>query len=66
MIGYPLDRLYEEIAFISYYFHWDYKTLMGMEHPERQQWVKQVSNINKKINRDGGKDGSSVSILSVT
>ncbi|EMS70788.1 DUF6760 family protein [Ruminiclostridium cellobioparum] len=52
MTGYPLDRLYEEVAFLSYYLHWDYKTVMGLEHFERERWCREVSQINKKLNGD--------------
>ncbi|KAB2929267.1 MAG: hypothetical protein F9K24_20400 [Leptonema illini] len=49
MTGYPLDRLYEEIAFLSYYLHWDLSTLLALEHRDRQAWVEQVSAIHRKM-----------------
>ncbi|HEX2926970.1 MAG TPA: DUF6760 family protein [Ruminiclostridium sp.] len=55
MTGYPLDRLYEEVAFLSYYLHWDYKTVLGLEHSERERWCREVGEINKKLNGDEGK-----------
>ncbi|WP_306453654.1 DUF6760 family protein [Candidatus Methanoperedens nitratireducens] len=48
--GYPLDRLYEEVAFLAYYLHWDHETIMNLEHRERQQWCEEVSKINKRLN----------------
>ena len=36
MNGYPLDQLYEEMAFIAYHFHWSHDELMNAEHGERQ------------------------------
>lgn len=50
MTGYPLDRLHEEVAFLAYHFHWDYGTIMNMEHRERLRWCEEVSKINKKMN----------------
>jgi len=50
MIRYPLDRLYQEVAYISYHFHWSYDDVLAMEHAERQIWVKEISAINKEIN----------------
>jgi hypothetical protein len=47
--GYPLDRIYEEVAFIAYYFHWDHDLIMNMEHEERKRWVKELSKINRKL-----------------
>ena len=49
-IGYPLDRLYEEVAFLAYYMHWPMSEIMGLDHRERQQWVAEVSKINKQMN----------------
>lgn len=47
--GYPLDRLYEEVAFIAYHFHWSYEEIMNMEHKERQKWVEEISKINRQL-----------------
>lgn len=54
--GYPHERLYEEVAFLAYHFHWDHDTIMNMEHRERQQWCEEVSKINEKLN--GEKPGN--------
>lgn len=48
--GYPLERLYEEMAFIAYYFHWSYDQLMTVEHLERRRWCEEISKINRKLN----------------
>jgi len=50
MIGYPLDRLFEEVAYISYHFHWPHDEVMRLEHRERQQWVTEVARINRRLN----------------
>lgn len=49
MTGYPLDKLHEEVAFIAYYFHWNYEDIINMEHSERQKWCEEISKINKKL-----------------
>ncbi|HWP92881.1 MAG TPA: DUF6760 family protein [Thermodesulfobacteriota bacterium] len=49
MIGYPLDRIYEEVAFIAYHFHWTHEEIMNMEHRERQRWVEEISRINRQL-----------------
>jgi len=50
MTGYPLDTLFEEVAYISYHFHWPYEQVMGLEHRERQQWVAEIAKINERLN----------------
>jgi len=50
MVSYPLDHLFEEVAFLDYYFHWDYETIMNLEHRDRQRWCEEISKINKNLN----------------
>jgi len=52
MIGYPLDRLYEEVAFIAYHFHWSFEDIVNMEHRERQKWCEEISRINRHLSVD--------------
>jgi hypothetical protein len=54
--GYPLRALYEEVAFVSYHFHWPPDDVLNLEHAERRRWVKEISAINERIN---GKDSQS-------
>jgi len=49
MISYPLDRIYEEVAFIAYHFHWSWDEIMNMEHRERHKWVEEISSINRQV-----------------
>jgi len=48
-MGYPEERLYEEIAFIAYHFHWSYRELMEMDHRERRRWCEEISKINRRL-----------------
>lgn len=50
-MSYPLERIYQEVAYIAYHFHWSLDEVLEMEHKERQIWVKEISEINKEINR---------------
>jgi hypothetical protein len=49
MTGYPSDRLFEEVAYIAYHFHWPYEQIMVLEHGERQQWVEEIAKINRRL-----------------
>ncbi len=49
MISYPLDRIYEEVAFIAFHFHWSCDDIMNMENRERQRWVEEISRINRQM-----------------
>jgi len=53
-VSYPLERLYQEVAYIACHFHWSMDDVLDMEHKERQVWIKEISEINKEINRSRG------------
>jgi len=51
-VTYPVDRLYEEAAFLAYYLHWSHEQIFSLEHRERRRWCDEVSKINKKLNAE--------------
>jgi hypothetical protein len=46
---YPSDQLFEEVAYLAYYFHWPYDQIMQFEHTERQRWVAELGRMNRRI-----------------
>jgi hypothetical protein len=48
MRGYPLGRLYEEVAYLAYHFHWPLQEILELEHAERRRWVEQVARIHRE------------------
>jgi hypothetical protein len=50
IIGYPLDRLYEEVAYVAFHLHWSFELLMTLDHRERIRWVQEVVRINQRLN----------------
>lgn len=55
---YPSERLFEEVAYLAYHFHWSYQQILGLDHRERQRWVAEVAKINQQLN-----DGTSAEAL---
>lgn len=49
-MSYPLDKIYQEVAYIAYHFHWSLDDILDMEHRERQIWIREISEINREIN----------------
>jgi hypothetical protein len=49
VIRYPVEWVYEEMAFLAYYLHWDLATLLELEHEERRRWCDEVSKLNRKL-----------------
>lgn len=52
MTTYPVDKLYEEAAFIGYYMHWSHREIMSLSHRDRLRWCKEISDINSKLNQE--------------
>jgi hypothetical protein len=49
VVGYPLDQLHEEVAFIAYYFHWPLREILELPHDDRRRWVEEISGINRRL-----------------
>jgi hypothetical protein len=49
MRRYPSDRLFEEVAYVAYHFHWPYEEIMGLDHRERRQRVAEIARIIQRL-----------------
>ncbi len=49
-MSYPLDDLFEEVAFVAYYLHWSLDDILNLEHGDRQRFIEEISAINRKMN----------------
>jgi hypothetical protein len=45
---YDAERLFEEIAYIAYHFHWPLDEILDLEHPLRQRFVEEIAKINRR------------------
>ena len=52
VVGYPLDLLGEEVAYVAYHFHWPHGEIMALEHADRRRWVQQISGINQRMSEE--------------
>ena len=46
---YAADRLFEEVAYVAYHFHWTFDDIVDLEHPLRQRFVDEIGRINRRI-----------------
>ena len=53
-----MERLFEEVAYIAYHFHWPHQQIMALEHGERQRWVEEIAKINRRLNDETQKASS--------
>jgi hypothetical protein len=50
-VTYATDKLYEEIAYVAYHFHWPLHELLDLEHAERRRYVSEIAEINSRMSR---------------
>lgn len=46
---YPERELFREVSFLSYYYHWEYHTVMTLDHVTRRRFCAEISAIHKEI-----------------
>ena len=46
---YATDRLYEELAYVAYHFHWSLDTILDMEHSHRLRFISEIGRINRRL-----------------
>lgn len=46
---YAPDRLYEEVAYVAYHFHWSLDAILDLEHPVRRRFVDEIARINRRV-----------------
>jgi hypothetical protein len=51
-VTYDPDRLFEEIAYLAYHFHWPLGEILDLEHPLRQRFVEEIGRINRQLNEE--------------
>lgn len=44
----PAERLYEEISYVAYHFHWGLDEILDLEHPVRKRFVDQIARLNRQ------------------
>ncbi|MDJ0770658.1 MAG: hypothetical protein QNJ12_17830 [Ilumatobacter sp.] len=50
---YAPDRLFEEVAYVAYHFHWDFDRILDLEHPVRHRFIDEIGAINERISAGG-------------
>jgi hypothetical protein len=47
-VTYAADRLFEEVAYVAYYLHWDLEAILDLEHPLRRRFIEEIGSINRQ------------------
>jgi hypothetical protein len=48
-VTYAPDRIYEEVAYVAYHFHWPLDDILDLEHGQRQRYVQEIARINVRL-----------------
>jgi hypothetical protein len=48
---YATDRVYAEVAYVAYHFHWPLDEILNLEHGERRRYVTEISRLNEAAGR---------------
>jgi len=43
VLTYATDRLFEEVAYVAYHFHWPLHEILDLEHPDRARFVAEIA-----------------------
>ncbi len=46
---YATDRLFEEVAYVAYHFHWSLDEILDLEHPIRRRFVDEIGRIDRRL-----------------
>ena len=50
---YAPDRLFEEMGYIAYHFHWAPDDLLDLEHGDRRRYAEEIGRMNRRIQQGG-------------
>ena len=48
MKRYPETNLWDEVAYLAYHLHWDFETLLDLEHRDRTRLIRAVADLNHR------------------
>ena len=43
------DRLFDEVAYLAYHFHWGHAEILDLEHHTRARFIEEIASINRRI-----------------
>ena len=49
---YAPDRLFEEVAYVAYHFHWSMDEILELEHADRLRFAAEISSINRRLTEE--------------
>jgi hypothetical protein len=53
-VTYAPDRIYQEVAYVAYHFHWPLDDILDLEHQQRLRFVDEIASINRRRTQEHG------------
>jgi hypothetical protein len=51
-VTYATDRMWEEVAYVAYYLHWDLEKILDLSHSVRERVITEVGKIHTAFGSD--------------
>jgi hypothetical protein len=51
-VTYASQRIYEEVAYVAYHFHWPLDDILDLEHGQRRRYVQEIASINTRLSEE--------------
>ena len=49
---YATDRLFEEVAYVAFHFHWSLDAILDLEHPVRRRFVEEIGRLDRRLTEE--------------
>jgi hypothetical protein len=53
-VTYAAERLYAEVAYVAYHFHWPMSEILDLDHAMRRRWVDEIAALNQRVGATAG------------
>jgi hypothetical protein len=51
-VTYATDRLFEEVAYVAFHFHWSLDAILDLEHPVRRRFVEEIGRLDRRLTEE--------------
>ena len=50
---YAIDQIFEEVAYVAYYFHWELDKILDLPHSLRVRFIEEIGRIHRQMGETG-------------
>ena len=49
---YAPERIYREVAYVAFHFHWPLDDILDLEHAQRRRYAEEIADINRRMSEE--------------